>query len=169
MKKALLVIDMQNDYLWEKRKKKFSYNTDEIVNNVNKTIEQYKNECDVIYISHLIQNIITNRLLFGFSIEGTEGAKLYDKLKIVSNLKFNKHFKDAYKSEKIKKFMNDNSYEEVILCGLDQCGCVYHTAIGALKNNTKVYIVDQATACRYSKKKYYKSKNKLKKMGVIYI
>ena len=26
MKTALLVIDMQNDYLWEKRKKRFSYN-----------------------------------------------------------------------------------------------------------------------------------------------
>ena len=27
-KNALLVIDMQNDYLWEKRKPMFSYDTD---------------------------------------------------------------------------------------------------------------------------------------------
>ena len=102
MKKALLVIDMQNDYLWDNRKKKFDYNTDELVGNVNKTIDKYKNECDIIYISHLIQNIITNRLIFGFSIEGTEGAELYSKLNIVSDLKFNKYFGNAYKSKNLK-------------------------------------------------------------------
>ena len=31
VKKALVVIDMQNDYLWEKRKKKFTYDTEELV------------------------------------------------------------------------------------------------------------------------------------------
>ncbi len=34
-KKALIVIDMQNDYLWPERKKKFSYDTDTLVGNVN--------------------------------------------------------------------------------------------------------------------------------------
>ena len=34
MKKALLVIDMQNDYLWDKRKPMFSYDTDKLVENV---------------------------------------------------------------------------------------------------------------------------------------
>ena len=38
MKIALLVIDMQNDYLWEKRKKQFSYNTPQLVSSVNISI-----------------------------------------------------------------------------------------------------------------------------------
>lgn len=29
-KKALIVVDMQNDYLWNRRKKMFSYNTPEL-------------------------------------------------------------------------------------------------------------------------------------------
>ena len=41
-KKALLVIDMQNDYLWEKRKTMFSYDTDKLVGDVNKLIAAYK-------------------------------------------------------------------------------------------------------------------------------
>jgi len=41
-KKALLVIDMQNDYLWEKRKKIFSYDTSDLVNKVNTLINEFK-------------------------------------------------------------------------------------------------------------------------------
>ena len=85
MKTALIVIDMQNDYLYEKRKDKFAYNTSELTAAVNELIHQYnKNTCDVIYIRHIIQNLPTNRLLFGFSIAGTEGAELFSGLDIVS-------------------------------------------------------------------------------------
>ena len=60
MKKALLVIDMQNDYLYEKRKAKFSYDTENLVNSVNSLIEKYHGEnSDVIYIRHIIQNLPT--------------------------------------------------------------------------------------------------------------
>lgn len=96
MKKALLIIDIQNDYLWEKKLKKFNYDTKNIINNINKTINNYKEECDIIYISHLINNIITNKIIFGFSIKGTEGAKLYKGLNIVSDLKFDKYLSDAF-------------------------------------------------------------------------
>lgn len=169
MKKALLVIDMQNDYLWEKRKSKFTYNTEVLVSNVNKTIKKYKEECDVIYVSHLIQNIITNRILFGYSIENTKGAELYSGLNIVSNLKFNKYFSNAYKSKKFYEHMKKSNYDEIILCGLDLCGCVYYTSLGALKENKKVYIVENATGCKFSKQRYEKIKNKLKKLGVTFI
>ncbi len=169
MKKALLVIDMQNDYLWENRKKKFSYNTKVLVDNVNETIKKYKKDCDVIYISHLIQNIITNRLLFGYSIEGTEGAELYKNVDIVSDLKFNKYFSDAFKSKKFSEYMQEAKYDEIILCGLDQCGCVYHTSIGALKRNIKVFIVENATGCKFSEQRKEKVKKELKEKGVLFI
>ena len=40
--KALIVIDMQNDYLWDKRKPMFSYNTQELVKSVNSAVSHYK-------------------------------------------------------------------------------------------------------------------------------
>ena len=40
-KKALLVIDIQNDYFWEKRKKIFTYDTDKLVGNINRAIASY--------------------------------------------------------------------------------------------------------------------------------
>ena len=44
MKTALLVIDMQNDYLWEKRKERFSYDTAKLVASVNELIREYHNK-----------------------------------------------------------------------------------------------------------------------------
>ena len=41
-KKALVVIDLQNDYLWEKRKSKFTYDTKVLIHNVNEAINSYK-------------------------------------------------------------------------------------------------------------------------------
>lgn len=169
MKKALLVIDMQNDYLWENRKEKFSYDTIVLVNKVNETIKKYKDECDVIYISHLIQNIITNRILFGYSIAGTKGADLYKDLDIVSDLKFNKYFSNAYHSKQFDDYMKKTNHDEIILCGLDLCGCIYHTSIGALKRNKKVYIVEDSIGCKFPKQKREKIKKKLKNMGVKFI
>jgi nicotinamidase-related amidase len=92
MKTALLVIDMQNDYLWERRKPVFAYDTKGLTSAVNGLVHRYEN---VIYIRHLIQNLPTNRLLFGYSLAGTEGAALYGGLDVVSERVFDKYFGDA--------------------------------------------------------------------------
>ena len=44
MKKALIIIDIQNDYLYDKRLKKFNYDTNTVINNINNTINKYKEE-----------------------------------------------------------------------------------------------------------------------------
>ena len=95
MKCALIVIDMQNDYLYEKRKPNFSYDTEKLTTAVNAVIHRYNDSgSDVIYIRHIIQNLPTNRMLFGYSIAGTEGAELYGGLDIVTGLCFDKLFGD---------------------------------------------------------------------------
>jgi len=89
MKNALLVIDMQNDYLYEKRKQRFAYDTEGLVARVNGLIRTYGEAGhDVVYIRHIIQNLPTNRLLFGYSLAGTEGAALYSGLAVVSEYCF---------------------------------------------------------------------------------
>ena len=53
-RKVLLVIDLQNDYLWEKRKSLFSFDTDTLIRNVNQAINSYKeNGYDIVYIMHV--------------------------------------------------------------------------------------------------------------------
>ena len=41
-KKAFIIIDLQKDYLWDKRKSMFTYDTQKLVGNVNKAIAAYK-------------------------------------------------------------------------------------------------------------------------------
>lgn len=166
-KTALIVIDMQNDYLYEKRKKRFSYDTEKLTAAVNELIHSYESSgCDVIYIRHLIQDLPTNRLLFGYSIAGSEGAELYDGLDIVSSLCFDKFFGDALTNKELLQLVKKNGYDELHLCGLDECGCVTSTALGAVKRGLKAAVLRKGTATVMSEAKVRKAHEKLEKAGV---
>lgn len=170
MKKALIVIDMQNDYLYEKRKPNFAYNTEELVIAVNGIIREYsENGCDVIYVRHIIQNLPTNRLLFGYSLAGTEGAELYDGLDVISDYVFDKLLGDALTNKELLKLVKEKSYDTLCLCGLDECGCVTSTALGAAKRGIKAEIIRKGTATVFPEKKVTKARKKLEKAGVNYI
>ena len=170
MKTPLIVIDMQNDYLWEKRKKNFSYDTPKLTAAVNDLVHKYHEAGeDVIYIRHIIQNLPTNRLLFGYSIAGTEGAELYKGLDIVSDLCFDKLLGDALTNKKLLALVNEKKYDELHLCGLDEYGCVTSTALGCKKRGIGVKIVRSGTTTVFPKSKAEKGRAKLEKAGVEYI
>lgn len=170
MKRALIVIDMQNDYLYEKRKPIFAYNTEELVGAVNGLIREYsENGCDVIYVRHIIQNLPTNRLLFGYSLAGTEGAELYDGLDVISDYVFDKLLGDALTNKELLKLVKEKGYDTLCLCGLDECGCVTSTALGASKRGIKAEIIRKGTATVFPEKKVAKARKKLEKAGVNYI
>ncbi len=169
-KKALLVIDMQNDYLWEQRKSKFSYPTEELVRAVNCAISSYKEKgYDIIYIAQMFPNIVTNRWLIGFSIKGTKGAELYGGLNIASDLYFEKNLPDAYSAAAFRAHMKTNAYSEVVLCGLDECGCVGATAKGAAKTGVNVFMLEDCIGRRFSNDKIRKMRDDLTSVGVRYI
>ena len=170
MKKALLIIDLQNDYLWEHRKSKFNYDTEKIISTVNSFIEQYQyDKHDVIYIKHIIQNNPINRKLFGFSIQGTEGAELYKGLNVVSEYCFEKLLPDAFSSKKLKAFVKENQYGTISICGIDEGGCVSATAKGAVKNNLSVEMLTAGIATYFPTAKIEKLRNELKSKGVKYV
>ncbi|MBR4628032.1 MAG: cysteine hydrolase [Ruminococcus sp.] len=170
MNAALLVIDMQNDYLYEKRKAKFAYNTRELTDAVNSLIHSYADKgCDVIYIRHIIQNLPTNRLLFGFSIAGTEGAELYSGLDIVSDLIFDKLLGDAFTNKELLAMVREKGYDELHICGLDEFGCVTSTALGAAKRGMTARIIRSGTATVFPEGKQAKMRKKLDAAGVKYI
>ncbi|MDO5559706.1 MAG: isochorismatase family cysteine hydrolase [Oscillospiraceae bacterium] len=168
MKKVLLVIDMQNDYLDDGRKKQFTYDTPGIVTAVNKIIEERRNQCDIVYIRHIIQNIWTNRVLFGYSIAGTYGAQLYKKLEKVSENSFDKLLPDAFSSKQFRKFIQDNGYDTAEICGIDECGCVCATAWGALKHGLKTEIIKSGVATKFPESKINKVHKMLTKAGAVY-
>ena len=96
--KAFIIIDLQKDYLWERRKPMFTYDTESLVGNVNRAITSYvEMGYDIIYIKHILPRIMWG---VGFSIKGTEGAELYDGLNVVSDLCFEKNHSEKRRSVK---------------------------------------------------------------------
>ncbi len=165
--KALLVIDMQNDYLWDKRKPMFSYDTDKLTSEVNHAISTYKeNGYDIIYIKHVLSRILWG---VGFSIKGTEGAELFSGVDRVSDLIFEKSHPDAYTAKAFRQHMEKRGYKEVVLCGLDECGCVGATAKGAAKTGIRVFMLTDSIGRRFPDKKVQKMRTELKALGVSYI
>ena len=170
MNTALIVIDMQNVYLYEKRKPRFTYDTDKLVGDVNALIHEYRDKgCEVIYIRHIIQNLPTNRLLFGYSIAGTEGAELYSGLDIVSEHIFDKLVGDALSNRQLRELIQQKGIDTLHLCGLDECGCVTSTALGAAKRGIKAEILRKGTVSVFPEKKITKAHEKLQKAGVKFI
>lgn len=169
-KKALIVIDMQNDYLWAQRKPMFSYDTNSLVGSVNETIARHKAAGDdIIYIGQVFPNIVTNRLIIGFSIKGTPGAELYEGVDVVSPLYFEKNLPNSFTSKTFKEFLSKNVYSEFTVCGVDLCGCVGATAEGALKTGAKVFLEEKSTGCRFPAEKAAKRREKLRNKGVVFI
>ena len=165
--KAFIVIDLQNDYLWDKRKPMFSYDSDKLVENVNHNILTYKEKgYDIIYIKHILPKIMWG---VGFSIKGTEGAELYPKVDRVSDYIFEKNHSDSYTSKDFRQHMEKQGYKEVVLCGLDECGCVGATAKGAVKTGVKVSMLTDCIVSRFPDEKIQKMRADLKALGVQYI
>jgi Amidases related to nicotinamidase len=168
MKTALLVIDMQNDYLGEGRKKIFSYDTAALTASVNALIRRYAPQ-DVVYIRHIIHNLPTNRLLFGYSIAGTQGAELYGGLDIVSDLCFDKYVGDALTNRALRRHIREKRYDMLHLCGLDECGCVTATALGAAQRGLNAAILRSGTATVFPEKKVSAAHAKLARAGIAFL
>lgn len=172
MKKALLVIDAQEDFIGDQRsKKKFDYENDidELIDNINKSIELYYNRKDeVIYIAHVLSSSYINKKFIGYGIAGSEGAKINEKIKIVSENYFEKQTQNAFRNNNLVKFIKENKINEVEIVGCDACGAVSSTAKAAVELGLKVSVMRNATAT-INEEKFIKLSSKLKGFGVAYI
>ncbi len=168
-KTALIVMEMQNDMLWEKRKEKFTYDTEALTAAVNKAIAEYRTAgCDVLCIRQIYPDTPSNHIIFGFQIEGTEGAELYGALDTASALCFDKNVSDVYLAEDFRKHMEQAGYTQIVLCGLDECAGLAATAKAARKACTGVTILSAAAATRFDTAKRAKTRAELKRLGVVY-
>ena len=64
--------------------------------------------------------------------------------------------------------MKEKHYDEVVICGLDECGCVGKTALGAAKTGVRVVMLENCIGRRFPKERVEKMRERLKKNGVVY-
>ncbi len=146
-KKALLIIDIQEDYTGTTARPPFPYkDSEKLILTVNKIIEEANNkDIIIVYIRQEFKGFIGKAIskLFGHgtAIKGSPGTEIDRRIDIVSNHCFDKSLPDAFTNPKLKAFLKENQVNELYLVGLDAAGCVHHTAKGALKRGYNVSII----------------------------
>ena len=149
-KKALMVIDIQND---------ITKNYKEIIGNINKAIEWAStNDIHVVYIRH--ENLSAGTRTFK---PNTHGAELAPDLAMVSANIFTKTKGNALTSEGFADFIKRNEVHEFYLAGADAVACVKSTCYNLLKADYQVTVLSDCITS-YDKRKidemlqYYESK-----------
>jgi nicotinamidase-related amidase len=140
--KALLVIDMQIDYIDKNGRYPIDHNQIEnLIITTNNIIDEFaKNEYIIIYLRNIfrksdIKNIFRNYAV----VEGTQGAGIDPRINVVSGNIYDKYKPDAFSSKDFNNFLMQNQINELFLCGVMADECVYSTALSAVNRN---YVVN---------------------------
>jgi nicotinamidase-related amidase len=149
-KKALVVIDIQND---------ITKNYKDIIDNVNAAIDWAAgNDIHVVYIRH--ENLSGGTRTFK---PNTRGSELVPDLKMVSENVFTKYKGNALSSEAFAGFISENEICEFYLTGADAMVCVKSTCYNLCKLGYDVYVISDCITS-YDKRKidemlrYYENK-----------
>ena len=149
-KKALIVIDIQND---------ITKHYKEIIGNINQAIDwAFEHEIHVVYIRHY--NLSAGTRTFK---PDTIGAELVPEMKIVSDNIFIKSKGNALTSEVFAHFISRNDIDEFIITGADATACVKSTCFNMRKTNYAVTVLSDCITSYDQTKidemlQYYESK-----------
>jgi len=152
--KALVVIDIQEDYTGKTAKTPFPYkNSKALIQSVNTLIQKaMENNIHIVYIRQEFDGIMgrwfSDKFANGTAKKGNPGTEIDSRVTIVSTNIFGKPKGDSFSNPLFEKFLIENRINELFLSGLDAEFCVYHTALGALNRNYTVTVVQDAIAIR---------------------
>ncbi|GHT13387.1 amidase [Bacteroidia bacterium] len=151
MRKALVIIDIQND---------ITKNYKEIIGNINKAIDwALNNDIHVVYIRH--ENLSDGTRTFK---PNTPGSELVSDMKIVSKNVFTKYKGNALSSEEFADFINKNEIDEFYITGADAIACVKSTCYNLTKANYKVNVLSDCITS-YDKRKIDEMLHYYEKIG----
>lgn len=153
----LLIIDMQEDYTGENRnRKRFPYDIEPLIDNVNNRIDSYSRE-HIVYIKNQ------------FFWESPKREKSLSKgMNVVSNQIFTKRNNNSFKNIEFANFLREKNVTELEIIGIDGNYCVKATAIAASKAGYEVFLNENCIGIADTKK-YRKSKMKMKRIGVRFL
>ena len=145
--KALLVIDIQEDYTGETAQSPFPYkDSEKLIKTVNNIIDEAsKKNIIIVYIRQefegFLGKVLSRIVGHGTAIKGKPGTEIDRRINIISNYCFTKSMPDAFSNNEFEDFLNERHIKELYLVGLDAAGCIHFTAKGALKKGYKVSII----------------------------
>ncbi|USD67530.1 cysteine hydrolase family protein [Vibrio sp. SCSIO 43136] len=139
MSKALLVIDLQNDYfpagqfpLW---------NTEQTLSNIKQAIAKADQQgIPVIHIQHIADPAMGISPFFN---EGTEGAEIHPEIMAAApnGTVVIKTFADSFEKTTLEETLTEKGITELLVCGMMTQNCVTHTAISPAAEKYEVSIL----------------------------
>jgi nicotinamidase-related amidase len=137
MTKALLVIDLQNDYF--PSGKFLLWNTEAVLGNIERAIEKASAQgIPVVIIQH-----IAKRGLAPFFNEGTPGADIHPRILAAapSAPVVVKEFADSFERTNLEETLTKLGATELLVCGMMTQNCVTHTAISKAAEKYSVSVL----------------------------
>ena len=147
-KKALIIIDMQNDFTKEEGKNhSCTQHVDKIIPTINKLGNAFMSSGhQVIYFKTEWSSFLV-KLLTGNSVQvGTVGAELDNRLKQINNNIFIKHDKNIFENKSFLNYLDEQNITELYLAGLAIEYCIKTSFKASQKYKYQTYIVSDAVA-----------------------
>lgn len=138
-KKALLVIDLQNDYF---PKGKFPlWNTDQVLSNIKSAIE--KANAQNIAVIHIKHEAAPEKGIAPFFNQGSEGVEIHPEIMAVApnSEVVVKTYADSFEQTNLEDVLQKQGVEELLICGMMTQNCVTHTAISKAAEKYSVSIL----------------------------
>ncbi|PHS58016.1 MAG: cysteine hydrolase [Sulfurimonas sp.] len=142
MKKALIVIDLQNDYFHGGRMELQEIN--KALENTNKLLEfARKQNYKIYFIQHFsIKEGAT------FFVPNTKGVELNKNLNIQNEIIIKKNYPNSFRETKLKNELEKEKIESLIICGAMTHMCIDTTVRAGFDLGYKITVANDACATR---------------------
>jgi nicotinamidase-related amidase len=164
---ALLVLDMQEDFLGENAKMPIDKKQiPGITAVVNGLIDEFERDGrPIIYIKSEFPKIaLGNRIRHHAAIKGSPGTAIYGKIRISGTAVFSKAKPDAFSNPELEIYLAANHVRRLVITGVYADQCVLQTTLGALDRNYQVTFIRNGVGSS-SENKVKKACEKVEKRG----
>ena len=143
MKKALILIDIQNDYF--ERGTMTLVGAEEASLNARKILDKFRSEgLPVIYIQHLATSPKAT-----FFLPQTKGADIHENVKPTAGEKvIIKHYPNSFRETELLEYLKSMNITDLVICGMMTHMCVDATIRAAKDLGFNITLISDACATR---------------------
>lgn len=150
--KAIIVVDIQEDYTGKNAKKPFK-DAEKIIDTTNELIQQAEaNGMIVVFIQNVIKNPVISLFTGGINAPGAPGTEMDRRLIRIPGIQtFSKNRSDAFSNNDFDDYLRKMQVNHLLITGLDAAYCINATIRGALNRGYQVTVFKNGIATESSK------------------